>query len=39
MVNVPHMTKVIEATIRAVRLLADGPKPGWHPGGQPEARR
>lgn len=38
-VNVPHMTKVIEATIRAVRLLADGPKPGWHPGGQPEARR
>ncbi len=38
-VNIQHMTKVIEATIRAVRLLADGPKPGWHPGGQPEARR
>jgi|APMI01.1.fsa_nt_gi hypothetical protein len=38
-VNVPHMARVIEATIRAVRILSDGPKPAWHPGGQPEARR
>jgi hypothetical protein len=37
-VNVPHMTKVIEATIKAVRLLADAPtSPRWHPGGRPEA--
>lgn len=37
--NVTHMARVIEATARAVRLLADGPKPAWHPGGQPEPRR
>ena len=36
-VNVPHMAKVIEATVKAVRLLADGAKPDWHPGGRPEA--
>jgi hypothetical protein len=35
-VNVPHMAKVIEATVKAVRLLADGAKPDWHPGGRPE---
>jgi hypothetical protein len=38
-VNVEHMAEVISATARAVRLLADGPKPAWHPGGQPPARR
>ncbi|WP_337171672.1 M20/M25/M40 family metallo-hydrolase [Gemmatimonas aurantiaca] len=37
-VNVAHMARVIGATARAVRLLADGDKPTWHPGGQPEAR-
>ncbi|MES2524335.1 MAG: M20/M25/M40 family metallo-hydrolase [Gemmatimonadota bacterium] len=37
-INAPHMARVIEATARAVRLLGDGPKPAWHPGGKPEAR-
>jgi Zn-dependent M28 family amino/carboxypeptidase len=31
-----HMAAVIEAAARAVRLLADGPKPEWKPGGRPE---
>ena len=30
-----HLARVIEATARAVRLLADGPRPAWKPGGQP----
>lgn len=30
-----HMTKVIDAAAQAVRHLADGPKPAWHPGGNP----
>lgn len=30
-----HMAQVIEAAARAVRLLADGPKPEWKPGGRP----
>lgn len=38
-VNVDHMAQVIAATVRAVRILADGDKPVWHPGGQPEAPR
>jgi len=38
-IDVEHMTQVIAATARAVRLLADGDRPIWHPGGQPEARR
>ena len=32
-----HMAQVISATAKAVRLLADGLKPEWHPGGRPEA--
>jgi hypothetical protein len=36
-VNVEHMAQVISATARAVRLLADGPRPTWHPGGRPDA--
>lgn len=32
-----HMAEVIDAVIRAVRLLASGPAPAWHPGGQPTA--
>lgn len=38
-VNVAHMAEVIGATARAVRLLADGEKPAWHPGGRPDATR
>ncbi len=30
-----HLAGVIEATALAVRLLADGPKPEWKPGGRP----
>jgi hypothetical protein len=36
-VNVEHMAQVIAATTKAVRLLSDGPKPTWHPGGRPDA--
>lgn len=38
-VNVAHMAQVIGATARAVRLLADGAQPTWHPGGRPEPSR
>jgi Zn-dependent M28 family amino/carboxypeptidase len=34
-VDFAHMTAVIEAAARAVRLLADGVKPEWKPGGRP----
>jgi Zn-dependent M28 family amino/carboxypeptidase len=34
-----HMAAVIEAAARAVRLLADGPKPEWKPSGRPEPAR
>jgi Peptidase family M28 len=30
-----HMTQVIEAAVRATRLLTDGPAPQWKPGGRP----
>jgi hypothetical protein len=33
-----HMTHVIQAGVRAVRILADGPAPHWNPGGQPPPR-
>lgn len=36
-VDFAHMTAVIEATVQAVRHLADGEKPRWHPGGRPGA--
>lgn len=36
-IDAPHMEQVIGATARALRLLADGPKPEWHPGGRPPA--
>ncbi len=32
-----HMAQVVESTIRAVRLLADGAAPQWKPGQKPEA--
>jgi hypothetical protein len=34
-VDFEHMTAVIQAAAHAVRLLADGPRPAWHPGGRP----
>ena len=34
-VDAGHMAQVITAAARAVRLLADGPKPQWKPGGMP----
>lgn len=37
-IDAPHMAQVIAATSRALRLLADGVRPEWHPGGKPEAR-
>ena len=37
-IDAAHMARVIEATAKAVRLLGDGLKPEWHPGGRPEAR-
>ncbi len=36
-VDVDHMSQVIAATAKALRLLSDGLKPEWHPGGRPEA--
>ena len=34
-VDAVHMAHVIDATVRAVRILADGERPTWKPGGQP----
>jgi hypothetical protein len=34
-----HMAAVIASAARAVRLLADGEAPRWHPGGQPDSTR
>jgi Zn-dependent M28 family amino/carboxypeptidase len=34
-IDFEHMTAVIESAALAVRLLADGPRPVWHPGGRP----
>jgi hypothetical protein len=36
-VDVAHMTAVINAAIKAVRLLANGPAIEWAPGGRPTA--
>lgn len=35
--DLEHMAAVINAAARATRVLADGPKPEWKPGGQPAA--
>ncbi|HET7603407.1 MAG TPA: M20/M25/M40 family metallo-hydrolase [Gemmatimonadales bacterium] len=35
-VDFAHMTAVIGAAVDAVRILANGPRPEWHPGGRPE---
>ena len=34
-IDAAHMANVISQTARALRFLADGPRPTWHPGGQP----
>jgi hypothetical protein len=34
-VDFEHMRAVIASAIQAVRLLADGPRPAWKPGGRP----
>jgi len=34
-VDFPHMSAVINAAAAAARILADGPKPEWKPGGKP----
>lgn len=34
-VDFAHMAGVINAGAKAVRLLSDGPKPAWKPGGRP----
>jgi hypothetical protein len=31
-----HMAAVIQSAVGAVRLLTDGPRPEWKPGGKPE---
>lgn len=31
----PHMTRVIQAAVRATRILTDGPVPEWHEGMKP----
>lgn len=36
-IDAKHMAEVISATAKSLRLLADGLKPEWHPGGKPEA--
>ncbi|MBI4887391.1 MAG: M20/M25/M40 family metallo-hydrolase [Acidobacteria bacterium] len=36
--DLEHMAAVINAAARATRVLADGPKPAWKPGGQPAER-
>ena len=38
-IDAAHMARVIEAITQAVRLLGDGLKPEWHPGGKPEPRQ
>ena len=38
-VDFAHMAAVINTGAAAVRLLVDGPKPEWKPGGKPEAGR
>ena len=37
-VDFDHMATVINAAAKAARLLSDGPKPEWKPGGRPAAR-
>jgi hypothetical protein len=34
-VDFDHMAAVVNAAVRAARLLSDGPRPEWKPGGKP----
>ncbi|MBW3630687.1 MAG: M20/M25/M40 family metallo-hydrolase, partial [Gemmatimonadetes bacterium] len=34
-IDFPHMARVVDSAISAVRLLAEGPAPTWKPGGSP----
>jgi hypothetical protein len=34
-VDFDHMAAVIDAAVKAVDLLANGPAPKWNPGGKP----
>ncbi|MEO6778489.1 MAG: M28 family peptidase [Gemmatimonadaceae bacterium] len=36
-IDFKHMTRVIDAAVSAVRILADGPVPQWRAGGRPVA--
>mgnify|MGYP006147477433 CR=1 FL=1 len=36
-IDFTHMTEVVRAGARAARILVDGPKPDWKPGGRPAA--
>lgn len=38
-VDFAHMTGVINAAVKAARILADGPAPQWKEGGRPPASR
>jgi hypothetical protein len=37
-IDYAHMARVIDAAIRGTRVLADGPRPEWNPGGRPQGR-
>jgi hypothetical protein len=34
-VDLAHLARMVDATARAARLLADGEAPAWKPGGRP----
>lgn len=34
-VDFAHMTEMVNLVVRAVRTVADGPRPQWNPGGKP----
>lgn len=34
-IDFAHLSAVVNATARAVRVIADGPRPEWKPGGKP----
>jgi len=39
LIDFAHMTGVINAAVKAARILADGPAPQWKEGGRPAASR
>jgi hypothetical protein len=34
-IDFDHLARAAELVGRAVRVVADGPRPSWRPGGQP----